>query len=48
MLISLQKILFERFSEKWLYLDKFREALYDMGKMTKKSMKMTIFYGALT
>ena len=48
MLISLKKYFLKDFLKNDCIWIKFREALCDMDKKTKKSMKMTTFYNALT
>ena len=48
MSIFLQKYFLKDFLKNGCIWIKFREGLCDMDKKTKKSMKMTIFYDALT
>ena len=48
MLIFLLKYSLKDFLKNGCIWIKFREALNDMDKKTKKGMKMTIFYDALT
>ena len=47
-MLFLQKYFLKDFLKKGCVWIKFREALCDMDKKTKKNMKMTIFYDALT
>ena len=48
MLISLQKYFLKDFQKNGYIWIKFREALCDVDKIIKKSIKMTIFYDTLT
>ena len=48
MMIFLQKYFLKDFLKNDCIWIKFHEALCDMDKKRKKSMKMTIFYDALT
>ena len=48
MMIFLQKYFLKGFLKNGCIWTKFREALCDMDKKIKKSMKMTIFYDAIT